>query len=250
MDVLNALQPDRKPGCLSDLTLTLLRTESLDGPERAAAEAHLATCARCRDWQAGARADFEAVDAEQRAALVDRMLQARAEPHQAKGHGRGRWAGLAGVLAAAAAVTVFVATPDSRPGGIQTKGGELGLTVFRDRGGVVERAASGEGFAAKDRLRFEVNVPEPGHVLVFGVEAGGAVYRAYPNDSESSVPVDAGAAQLLPGAIELDASSGQEVLHFVLCPRPFTVSEVAAAGALDLPQGCRSTSFELDKGRP
>lgn len=243
MDVLNALDPDRKEDCPSDLTLTLFETGSLGAEGRAEVEAHLAHCARCRSLLEGARADFEAWDPGGRAALLDELVQARAEPHRAPG----RWGWAGGIVAAAAAALFFVAQPDPSPGTVRAKGDGLVLTVFRERGGEVSRVMSRDVFEAKDRLRFEVDLPRAGHVLVFGVEAGGAVYRAFPNDRDDAVPLPEGPGQLLPGAIELDASAGQEVLHLVLCPGPFKRADVTAGSTLALPRACRSTSFELDK---
>lgn len=245
MEVLNALQPDRKEGCPSDLTLTLYETDSLDPQPRAEVEAHLSTCSRCQGVHTSARADFEAIAPEVRAELVQKMLQAQPEPHRSRGP-RG-W--MAGLVAAAATLAIYVAAPGDQPAGVRMKGGDLGLQVFRERAGVVTRAMSQDGFAPKDHLRFEVDLPEAGHVLVFGVEAGGATYRAFPNDRDGSEPLPGGSGQLLPDAIELDASEGPEALHLVLCAQPFTISEVFATG-IKLPKGCRSTSFAFKKAGP
>lgn len=239
MDVLQALQPERNENCPSDLTLTLFDTDCLEADAREDVQAHLDACPRCRAAIDGPKADFAAWDG--RGAVLEAMVAA--EPHRP----RAPWGWAGGLVAVAAAAVFYVASPDPRPPELLTKGDGLSLEVFRERGGAVSRAMSGDAFEAKDRLRFEASLPEAGHVLVFGVEASGATYRAFPNDSDASAPLPAGPGNLLPGAIELDASSGQETLHLVLCPRPFTLSDVTVGTTLGLPDGCRSATFELDK---
>jgi hypothetical protein len=242
MEVLEALNPGRTAECPSELTLTLFDTGALAGPELAAVQAHLRTCPRCQAWLDEAKADFQAIPRAERDAMVTRLVARSQRP-------RRRWpVVVAGTLAAAAAVLLFVHVPTPGPD-TTLKGGGLDLRVYRERGGEVSTTLSGEAFQAGDRLRFEVDVPDAGHMLVVGVEADGALFRAYPNDRDESVPVEPGAGQLLPDAIELDSSVGLEVLHLVVCKAPFTARDLRAAGArsLNLPPGCRAAAFELDK---
>jgi hypothetical protein len=125
---------------------------------------------------------------------------------------------------------------------VRLKGG-LALHVHRQRGSASEEAVSGGRFADGDRLRFVVDLPAPGQVMIQGVEATGNVYRAWPLDG-AAAPLPAGPGQVLPGAVSLDGARGRELLYLVHCPGPPTCT-----GAPPRCQpGCATTAFVLDKG--
>lgn len=243
MEALEALNPGRTEACPSDLTLTLLDTGCLAGDEKDEVQAHLQTCARCRGWLDGAKADFAAIPGAERDAMVDRLTARAQRPRQ-------RWpVAVAGALAIAAAALLLLHTPPPRPD-VGLKGSGLDLRVYRERAGHVASTMSGDMFRPGDRLRFEVDVPSDGHMLVVGVESDGDLFRCYPNDRDESVPVEASSGLLLSDAIELDSSTGHEVLHLVVCDAPFSAHDLRAAGArsLALPPGCRAAAFEMVKG--
>ena len=176
---------------------------------------------------------------------------------------QGSWSLVAGA-AALALVVVIQRVPQSVDGGAGEDGvgivvpqpgydirskGQISLNVFRLRNNEVTVGQSGDEFAKGDRLRFQVSLPRPAHVMIVGVEADGSVYAAYPAQSSASVQMDAGIVTL-GEAVELDAQLGREVLHLVACPKPFALGDFVGGQAGSL-QGfapdCTTTQFEMNK---
>jgi hypothetical protein len=226
-----------RPGCPSDLQLDRL----VAGEPAPAAAQHLGGCALCTERVEERRQGFAAFAEVHPAALRARIEQLAPQ--------RRRWPGrlrLPLALAAAAAAAVIVA---ARPGGpatdqVRAKGG-LGLHVHRMRGDGSEEMASGDRFAAGERLRFAVDVPERGYVTISGVEASGRPYQAWPVGGGAPALLPAGERQLLPGAVALDARRGRETLYLIHCLSP----ERSCSGAPPrCPAGCAVTGFVIDKG--
>jgi hypothetical protein len=150
-------------------------------------------------------------------------------------------------VVAATACAVFFMFPRERPEAVTSKGG-LGLVVYRERGGDVDKTLSGEQFQPGDRLRFEVELPQPGQLMIVGVEADGDTFPCYTSESERSVIQTETNKHLLPGAVELDDSRGKEQLHAILCRTPFSFGDVHVEdGRVVSPPDCMSTPFILDK---
>lgn len=128
--------------------------------------------------------------------------------------------------------------------------GSIGFEVFVERDGVVQRAVGGSEFKPGDRLRFEVDLPNPAHVLIVGVEADGSLYNTYPATASvaSAVALPEGVDQVLPGAVELDEKLGRETLHLVACERAFDSRSIAENdGKIIFPEGCVESRFVLKK---
>lgn len=231
--------------CLSDYALDMLRAGLLPADAAAEVQGHVDGCADCAARFEAMRVGFDGEpDIDPRALLAGARRRAAARP-------RPWWSRIQlwlPALAVAAVAAFFVLRPGPGPGPdgpIRTKGG-LALHVMRATAAGSEEVVSGARFAAGDRLRFAVDLPDPGYVAVIGVEAGGASYPAWPlGAADQKRP--AGEGQLLDGALGLDAAPGRETLHLVLCPESPPACTVAD-GALRCPEGCRSTPFELDKG--
>jgi hypothetical protein len=150
-------------------------------------------------------------------------------------------------VVAATAAAVFLIIPRDRTDAVTSKGG-IGLTVYRERGGDVDKTLSGEQFQPGDRLRFEVELPQPGQLMIVGVEADGDTFPCYTSESERSVIQVETTKQVLPGAVELDDSRGKEQLHAILCRTPFSFDDVQVEeGRVISPPDCMSTPFILDK---
>jgi len=135
---------------------------------------------------------------------------------------------------------------------VRPKGG-LSIALIREHRGEVARVESGETFHPGDRARFEITLPVAGHVRVIGVEAGGAIYPCVPVDLAAPAPwIEATTKPLLlDDTVAFDASLGREQIYVVRCPRPFTVDDLHTRGAdLDLPAGCESARFSLEKAAP
>jgi len=199
--------------------------------------AHVEGCAACQSRLTARREAYAAIDA---AAHVRAVHLRLAEPP------RRRWRFLLALAPVAAALLIAVQPSQD---GLRSKGA-VSLSVFKERAGTVSRAESGEPFAPGDKLRFRLDLAADAEVMILGVEASGRVYDVFPatQDNLRSSPVAAGAERVLPGAVELDASIGREVLHLVACPRPFARAEVeVGAEGVEVPAGCVSRPFVLEK---
>ena len=146
---------------LSWLRLERHALGELPEPERAAVDVHLRDCAACR-----ACADRLREPRSLPVLAMDSIARARAARRQRRRSAFAATA-LSTVAAAAALVVVLEGTPTHgpRPGAfpparVQVKGGELAITLVRDRAGVTTRHAS--TFAAGDRFKVLVTCPPPG----------------------------------------------------------------------------------------
>jgi len=247
----------RKSACPADVILDRLHLGELSRRERKATLSHLEGCPDCvlrmeersRGWEA-----FPELDAERMQQRIQEALPADAG--QVPGIRRRpivAWA-LAGCAAAAATVwlALWIWNPPREAGQTVRIKGSVRMRVHRKRGSGSEEVASGEAFRPGDRLKFEVSLPGPGHLMVVGSEAGGRLFAGHPVGAKESVSVGALSGAFLPGAIELDQSLGEEWLYLVVCPRPFGIDQlkVGKPGILKLPPGCQSDSFRMIKEAP
>jgi len=135
------------------------------------------------------------------------------------------------LAAVASGLLVLVLLVPDGPGpadrsGVRTKG-RASFSVLVNRGGPNLDARSKDVFYPGDRLRFLVSSPLPVHAAVFDIEARGTVVVFAPTEGRESLRVEAGKRVPLPGAVELDAASGTEVLVGVFCPESFDTSTAA-----------------------
>ncbi len=248
------LARDLAPECPSDLELDRLSLEELDRAHPVTA--HVDVCPACARRMAiharPLRPELRRLMlAEIQRGLIERGRRSwwarwldRVKPPA--GRLRALLAPVA-MIATAAAGAFFTAYP-SRPAEVVHPKGGLGLVVYRERRGDVERMLSGERFEPGDRLRFEVDLPQPGQLMIVGVEAGGDTFPCYARDGQRSVGQIETTKRILPGAVELDGSRGREQLHAILCPAPFSLDQVTIEdGRIVSPLGCMSTPFVLDK---
>lgn len=233
--------------CPSEAELDAYQLDELDGPGRARIE----SCPRCQTRLQERRAMFEAIP--DKARLIEAIhvgvVAATNTPARPQPGPRFWVPTLAGLGALAAALVVLV--PPSAPT-VRSKGG-VGLTVFVERHGQVVQGRSGDIFHPGDRLRFEVDSSRPLEIMILGREASGRVFPAFPLGAERgrSQPLASGTNQVLPGAVALDESSGRETLYLVGCPRPFGKADLRMGqDGLDLPDGCSTDRFVLEKVRP
>ena len=112
--------------------------------------------------------------------------------------------------------------------------------------------SSGDAVYAKDRLRFEVDLPDAREIMIVGVETSGSIYRCFPSAENESVALQSGRAQLVPDAVELDDSLGQESLNLIACPKAFGLDDLRGApnAHVAVPEGCQTTSLILRKRAP
>jgi hypothetical protein len=243
------------PECPSDLVLDRLHARELAEPEAAATRQHISGCEMCTTRMAEREAGFNAIGEVDPRAMLARIragVESRARPsllERIRAWGRGF---LAPVALAAAATLIVVIVAGNEQTGVDTrmKGG-LTLHVFRLAGDHAEEALSGDRFAPGDRLRFIVDLPAEGHVSVLGIEAGGALYTAWPLEPGMQTRFAAGTGIELPGAVALDNQLGRETLYLAHCP--IKVGKPACTlgtdGKPSCPESCSLTAFVLDKAR-
>ena len=263
------------PTCPSELMLDRLQLGELGRSAGRRVTEHLASCAACRQRVTRRRQWFSSLENDA-GALVLRGIEtglanSTLAAERTKSSLRYKlwrnlrqpqlWIGLA--AAATVAVLALVWAPGMFPADrtpvaaeqVQIKGTGLGLRVFRERRGTVVELQDGERVQRGDRLRFRINLGTPGEVMIVGVENDSSLYACFPSTSAAakSEKRHSGDNGLLPGAIALDDSTGAESLHLVSCKLPFTLADLEFSSKrkrLQAPDGCRVTSFRINKVLP
>jgi hypothetical protein len=231
----SGLERTRGEQCASDLRLDQLMRGELAGDAERDTRAHVDGCAPCR----ARLAELEAARAKFRAAPPPLKRPAPAR--------RWRWAAAGGVLAAAAAVLLYVGL--EQPPGERSKGrSRFGLVVEHD--GKQRRGRPGERVAPGDTLQFVYTSDARFYGAVLSVDGARHVSRYFPDGGE--------AAELLPGAqatvprsTVLDETLGRETLFALDCDREVALAPLEAALAADASRleapGCRVERFEIEK---
>ena len=185
--------------------------------------------ARLAELRADHEAFLRSVDVDMEVKRIQQRV-ARAAPEKKVWW---RWLVPAGALAAAAAVfLVFFRKGDGpKPDedDVQVKGDEISLVVHvaSDSGGS-RRVASGDDVRAGDKLRFEINAGKPGFVAVVGIDGSGALTVYHPERGTAPIEFDP-KSRVLPGAIELDATPGDEKFFALYAKTPFAFDVVLPA---------------------
>jgi len=197
-------------------------------PARAAAleaEATDADRARLAELDAASKAFLGSVDLD----LEVRRIEQRAErlaPAPRRAWLRWLVPASALVAAAAAIVLVFFSNRRADRGGtgsgddLMTKGDDISLVLHTPDA----KLGTGDTIAPGTKLRFEVQGSKPGYIAVIGVDGSNATTVYYPYGSPDAAPL--GAERLLPGAIQIDATPGDEQFVAVYSARPFALESV------------------------
>lgn len=252
------------PECPSDLALDAMHLNEAKDSEAAAWMKHIQACQSCEARWALRQDGLAAFPALDRDAMVARLHQLTAQIKAPAAPSF--WQQVRSVFAQPAVfgtsmamfaiVMMLVVTPEPGPltdtdtTSVRPKG--PGFTVFRNANDAIEILADGGSVQVGDKLRFKVNPQDGTEVMVVGQEATGKLYLAYPLDgTEASKPSTASQEGILPGTIALDQSLGREKLYLIACEQPFGLSNIQAVDdKLNVPQGCRTTAFEINKVSP
>lgn len=237
---------------MADRNLTDLELErhlAGDLPEARFAQATDGDRARVGELRAESEAYLRSVDVDMEVRRIQQRV-ARAAPEK---RAWWRWLVPAGALAAAAAaVFVFVRRGSDNPRQIdddmQVKGDDVTLVVHLATQDGSRRLASGDAVAAGDRIRFEINAGHAGYVAVIGIDGSGAPTIYYPNEGTAPAPFDPG-SRLLPGAIELDATPGDERFYAIYSAKRFAFDAIVPALASNgaMPVGVSKAEVVLNK---
>jgi hypothetical protein len=259
----------RGPDCLSHARLDQLALGELSNTEAAATRQHLAGCAACTEVAQALeqdRAGFVAsVDIGARAADALARASLSSDKHKVPWWRR-HWPVLApAALAAAGLLLVLAPKSGERSTGdeVRTKG-TFGLSVYvlhaeaanapqgageGTRGGL----HLGEALHAGDHVRFGLRGADAtGASFVLGVDDAGQVSVYHASASGAAPVASATGERLLPEAIELDATLGNETLIALRCRGAVDTADVAAAakrrgseGSLGLP--CDEARYVIKK---
>jgi hypothetical protein len=137
-----------------------------------------------------------------------------------------RWVLSGGALAAAvAALLLFIRRekPVDEPD-LQIKGNAISLVIHTP----TRQLATGDKVLAGERIRFELVAPTKGYVVIVGVDGSGKSTVYHPYGGSEAAPFDPAAA-ILPGAIQLDATPGDEMFYAYYSEEPFAVQSVLPA---------------------
>ncbi len=163
-----------------------------------------------------------------------------------------RWMVSAGALAAAAAVLLIITRRSNAPSGeddLRTKGDGVTLIVHVATGSESRPLHTGATVHPGARLRFEVNAARRGFVAVVGIDGTGEPTVYYPHDGRASAELDPRAGGLLPGAVALDATPGDERFYALYSAQPFVIDTVVPAirAGAAIPGGVTSAEVMLHK---
>ncbi len=157
---------------------------------------------------------------------------------------RRRW-WLLPVAAMAVGLLVTVLLPRQPPA--TQRPASLSMEVYRDSNS--QRLLPGDQVVEGEKLVFRVRSDEDGYLLVSERNGAGQSRSCYPTgDSPQAVLLRGGPdAMVLPTALELDNSLGEEILIATRCPNPFGMETVTRA---DLPDDCTQVRLSLFKSAP
>jgi hypothetical protein len=198
---------------LSTFAIDALALAALDDTARAAAEAHLAGCDRCRadrDAAADARAHFTTV------------VLPRTQPRP-----RRRWWLIAAPAVAAAVLVCFAMWPAPTPRApeLGIKGGPA-MQVFVAHDDTVFALQDGETLEPGDRLRFVAEPNGARFVLIASIDGAGAVTTYVPYGGTESLPLDGAERIEVPGSIALDTAPGPERIFALFSAAPIAAADV------------------------
>ncbi|MEO6777618.1 MAG: hypothetical protein ABI467_32120 [Kofleriaceae bacterium] len=180
-----------------------------------------------------------------------RRIEQRAERHRPEARRPWwlRWLLPIGTLAAAAAaLVVFLqskkpAPPANDGDDFQTKGDDISLVIH----GEARQLANGDTVTPGTKIMFEAQGGKPGFIAIVGIDGSRATTVYYPFGAREATAI--GKDRLLPGAIQLDATPGDETFFAVFSARPFPIDTVlpAVTGTGALPPGIAMSRVILHK---
>jgi hypothetical protein len=217
------LSRTRAEGCASDLALDRMLSGELEESP------HVKACQACAARLGDLRAE--------RAGVIP--LGAR----------RKKWIpAVAGLVAAAAAVVLFVRL-GGEPRGVSAKGAGDALSMHVLRDGQPSPWLPGSPLRPGDKLRFSVNGHGERWIAVLARDGAGLASVYFPMGSTTQ-KVGLDGPTPLPGSVTLDAITGHEVVHAVICEAEVLIGPLQRAlqaNALVAPPGCTLASLQYDK---
>ena len=232
----------RAEGCLTDLAFDAWSSGELDAQVRERAQAHVATCERCRLRHA----ELEAVRNEFYATAPSFSAHAQSTRPKRSQH-VSKWV----FSLALAAAVALIFTPGLRPGTRQKGGPSLGY--FVKRGEQVFEGERDTTLQPGDLIRFTYSSREPRYLALFGWDSHTAsVY--FPTNSAHAERVQSQMDVGLDFSVELDAAQSDEQVHALFCNSSYELQPLVAAlqetGQLPVPTDCQKVNVTLHKAFP
>jgi hypothetical protein len=232
----------------TDVELERFLANDLPAPRASELEARAteADRARLEELRAENQAFLARVDVDAEVRAIGKRM-ARLEPEPRRLATWRRWLVTGGALVAAAAAILIVVRRDTRDDqepDLQTKGNGVSLVVHTP----MRQLATGDTVHPGERIRFEVIASRRGYIAVVGVDGTGNPTVYHPSGGSAAGAIDPAAASLLPGAIELDATPGDEKFYAFYSEQPFSIDAVLPAlRGGRLPPGVSSSEVVLRK---
>ncbi|HET9987236.1 MAG TPA: hypothetical protein VFQ65_01930 [Kofleriaceae bacterium] len=238
---------------MADRRFTDLELErSLAGdlsPARAAALAAEATGAdkeRLAELERGQAEYLRDVDVDAEVRRIEQRAE-RYKPEPRRGWLR--WfLPLGTLVAAAAALVLFLQSKKPAPrtddgDDFRTKGDDVSLVIHSE----AHQLANGDSVTPGTKIRFEAQGGKPGFIAIVGIDGAHATTVYYPYGAREATAI--GKERLLPGAIQLDATPGDETFFALFSTKPFPIDAVlpAVTGAGTLPPGIAMSRVVLHK---
>lgn len=248
-------------GHLSELALDRYRFDPPEPAFRAALEAHLATCAACRDALAALVEEDTACTLAPPHAHATPLAAAEVIPLSARRR-RAAWIGGA-VALALAALALFVVRPWVAPppdaDDITVRGGPFDFEVHVHDGERTRPVVDGDVVYPGERMGFRVLLRQDGYLAIIGHDDRGMTYSCYPRPEAGAVASLARAVAhartdgpvTLPVAMRFDDTLGDEHITAAFCTFPFELGPNVVDIADALTQaGCSVTTLTLHKRSP
>jgi hypothetical protein len=232
------LKPSQKEDCPSDLALDRLHGGELSNDAKGKMQSHVDGCLECQTRMKQRQEGFNALPGVDERVLLAKVRTRLEAPPSWGERLRQLWAPLGAITAAALVALVSTGDDPEPPEATRMKGSHV-LHVYRlAADGKGQEVLPGETFNPGDRVRFTVDLAAEQRVRVFGREANGALYVAWPREASDKDVLAQGKQQELPGAIVLDQSKGKESFTLVTCAAAVEPKCEPSSEGLKCPKEC------------
>jgi len=232
----------------TDLELERFLAEDLPAARMAEIERKATTADRSRleELRADNQAFLAQVDVAAEVRAIGRRIDKLA-PEPRKLATWWRWVFAGGALAAAAAALLLLVVRRADPpteDDLAIKGGEVALIIHTES----RRLATGDTIGAGERIRFEINAGRRGYVAIVGIDGSGAQTVYFPVQGTQPAAIDPAVDRILPGAVKLDATPGDERFYALYSEQPFALdAALPAVRGAKPPAGVVITEVVLHK---
>ncbi len=229
-------EPTRPEGCSSDLRMDRFLAGELTEAEQTAFSRHVASCGRCAGRLASISAERARLDERAPAFLTAAAAQPLANASLSGAAPPSVWRKAAPaltILAAAAAVVLWVARPDRALPPVvsgettQAKGGSR-IGFYVARGEELELGSSGDPVFPADRLQFYYSTDSAGYLALVSVDGARVVSVYFPSGPKAEL-VRAGREVALPRSWILDQTLGDELVWGLFCDKAIELESVRTA---------------------